>query len=295
MRCLGLYTENKKECERFNWKNKLTFLENLLDRWKERHLTIFTKVVVVKSLTISQLVLNFSLLNVPNDIIKRINRLIYNFIWKSKDRIKQNVLFGNQEKGGINMVDVESKIKALKAASVSRISDSSNSKMSAIFRIYLKEIGINLQQVLLMNFQHEKEFTEIKRIPTFYRESLLSYNQTKNIPVISNMTSSVFMSQIICGNRLFTENVKCLYIKSWVNSNILYVKDLFDESEVFLNENVIVQRLVRTDNWMIEYLIVKKCILPLCHQFDASVCQYINNHKINQNNRIKISSIALMI
>ncbi len=92
---------------------------------------------------------------------------------------------------------------------VSRISDSSNSKMSAIFRIYLKEIGINLQQVLLMNFQHEKEFTEIKCIPTFYRESLLSYNQTKTIPVISNMASSVFMSQIIWGNKLFTETVKC--------------------------------------------------------------------------------------
>ncbi len=111
------------------------------------------------------------------------------------------------------MVDVESKIKALKAAWVSRISDSSNSRMSAIFRIYLREIGINLQQVLLMNFQHEKEFTEIKSIPTFYRECLLSYNQIKTIPVISNTTSSVFMIQIIWGNRLFTENVKAYISK----------------------------------------------------------------------------------
>ncbi len=53
---------------------------------------------MVKSLAISQLVLNFSLLNIPNDIIKHINRLIYNFIWKSKHRIKRNVLIGNQEK-----------------------------------------------------------------------------------------------------------------------------------------------------------------------------------------------------
>ncbi len=156
VRCLGIYMgRNKKECERLNWENKLTFFENLLDRWKERHLIIFGKVVVVKLLAISQHVLNFSLLNVPKDIIKRINRLIYNFIWKSKVRIKRNVLIDNQEKEGINMVDVESKIKALKAAWVSRISDSSNSKMNAKFRIYLKEIGINLQQVLLMNFQHE--------------------------------------------------------------------------------------------------------------------------------------------
>ncbi len=93
------------------------------------------------------------------------------------------------------------------------------------------------------------------------------------------------MSHIIWGNRLFTENVKCLYIKSWFNSNILYVKDLFGENVVFLNENIIIQRLVRTDNLMIEDLIVKKCILPLCHQFDTSVWQYINTCKINQNNR----------
>ncbi len=65
----------------------------------------------------------------------------------------------------INMVDVESKLNALKTACVSRLSDSSISKMIAICRIYLKEIGINLQQVILMNFQHEKEFTEIKSIP----------------------------------------------------------------------------------------------------------------------------------
>ncbi len=51
-----------------------------------------------------------------------------------------------------------------------------------------------------------------------------------------------------------------------------------------VNEYIIVQRLVRTDKWMIEYLIVKKYSLPLCHQFDTSVCQYIKTHKINQNN-----------
>ncbi len=42
---------------------------------------------------------------------------------------------------------------------------------------------------------------------------------------------------------------------------------------------------MRTYNWMMEYLIVKICILPLCHQFDTSVSQYINTHKINHNNR----------
>ena len=57
----------------------------------------------------------------PDDFVKNINKLIYNFIWNSRDRIKRNVLINSIEKGGIGIVDVESKLKALKASWVKRI------------------------------------------------------------------------------------------------------------------------------------------------------------------------------
>ena len=43
----------------------------------------------------------------PDDFVKQINKLIYNFIWNSRDRIKRNVLINSIEKGGIGFVDVE--------------------------------------------------------------------------------------------------------------------------------------------------------------------------------------------
>ncbi len=88
-----------------------------------------------------------------------------------------------------------------------------------------------------------------------------------------------------------------IYQKSGVNSNILYFKDLFDENGVFLNENIIVQRLVRTDNWMIEYLIVKNVF----YHYATNLTQvFLNISTFTKSIKIidffiKISSIALMI
>lgn len=39
----------------------------------------------------------------------------FNFIWNKSERIKRNTLIGNVRNGGLGIIDVESKLKALKA------------------------------------------------------------------------------------------------------------------------------------------------------------------------------------
>ena len=47
----------------------------------------------------------------PNDtLIKDVNRLIYKFLWNSRDRIKRNTLIGPVKSGGINVVDIVTKL-----------------------------------------------------------------------------------------------------------------------------------------------------------------------------------------
>ena len=122
IKCLGIYIGGCKiKREDLNWKKKLDKFDNLLERWKERKLTIFGKVVILKSLAISQLVSHFILIPVPSDIMKRINKSMYNFLWNSKDRIRRNVLINTQDNGGITMVDIECKINGLKATWISKI------------------------------------------------------------------------------------------------------------------------------------------------------------------------------
>ncbi len=115
IRCLGIYIgHNKGECYKRNWLDKIDKLQQLLDRWRTRSLTLFGKIIIIKALCISQLV--FSAINTqckPDDI-DRIGKLLYSFLWDSdktkqkgllekrpNDRIKRSVILNDKKEGGL--------------------------------------------------------------------------------------------------------------------------------------------------------------------------------------------------
>ena len=284
IKCLGIYIGgDKKERKDLNWCKKLEFFDQTLEGWKERYLTIFGKTIVLKSLAISQLIFNFSLLNVDDDITKHVNRSMYNFIWNAKDRIKRNVLIGPYDKGGIKMIDLDCKIKSLKAAWVTRIQTNKNAKWLKFCHHFLKEIGLNIDILFLMNFRDIKEFPEFAEMPPFYCNIFTAFNEMKNVKQINVMNDDEFLSQIIWGNRLFLINNKCILFKTWIDSGIIFVKDVFTSDGVFVNETEILDRLLSSRNWISEYYIARKCITRVSKAFDCSKCIYINVNNIYSN------------
>lgn len=125
IKSLGIYLgHDKDECYNKNWTSKLEKLSRILSVWKKRNLTIFGKCTIINTLAISKLVYNaFILRNPKPEYFKNVSKMIFNFIWKKRDRIKRNTLIGKIEKGGINIVDIESKFLAAKASWIKRITN----------------------------------------------------------------------------------------------------------------------------------------------------------------------------
>lgn len=89
---------------------------------KKRNLTIFGKCTIINTLAISKILYNANILQNPDvEFFKNVSKLIYNFLWKKRDRIKRNTLIGKIEQGGIEIIDVESKFYAAKASWLERI------------------------------------------------------------------------------------------------------------------------------------------------------------------------------
>lgn len=87
----------------------------------KRKLTLFGKKEIINTFIISKLQYNATILpSPPLKIIQQINKLIFNFLWSKKDRIKRKTLIGKENKGGINIIDIESKLKASKASWIPR-------------------------------------------------------------------------------------------------------------------------------------------------------------------------------
>jgi len=78
---------------RMNWETKLQKIQRMVDNWKKRNLTLFGRVLIVKTLLISQVINLITYCSVPQPIIKRLDKILYNFLWNSKiDKIKREIV-----------------------------------------------------------------------------------------------------------------------------------------------------------------------------------------------------------
>ena len=127
---------------------------------------------------------------------KYICTLIYNFIWKKRDRIKRHTLIGSIEQGGIGINYVESKFKAAKASWISGISN----KGSMIHRFItqlLKKYEITVSDVLKTSYFHEKKkvFFEKLKIPKFYIEVIDAFIKCEKVKNLKDYSTDDFFTR----------------------------------------------------------------------------------------------------
>ena len=123
IKVLGVFfSYDEKLSEKANFESKIKSLKSRMSIWRCRGLSMYGRIMIVKTLGISEFLYIASLINVPEWVINTVESAIYGFVWKGKkDRIKRTVLINNFRNGGLNMVDIRSKIASLKGNVVKRI------------------------------------------------------------------------------------------------------------------------------------------------------------------------------
>lgn len=99
-------------------------MQNLINIWSQRSLTILGKICVIKSLVFSMILYPVSVIpcTIPNSFIKKLKRMLFVFVWGSKwEKVKRDTLILPIDSGGVNMIDVESQIIALKLTWVRKV------------------------------------------------------------------------------------------------------------------------------------------------------------------------------
>ncbi len=99
LRILGVHISYDEEmCHKLNFEDKITKCKQIIGMWKMRNLTMQGRVQIIKTFIISQFLYTASSIHVPTNYRNEINKLIFNFIWKSKkDRLKRSTLYKNNK------------------------------------------------------------------------------------------------------------------------------------------------------------------------------------------------------
>ena len=260
VRYLGIYIGKDKEaCIDLNWWSKLREAEKTLNSWKRRNLTLFGKITIIKSLIVPKVLYPAHFLPTPEGFIKKLENVMYSFIWNSTDKIERKTLI---EHGGLKMVDIESQIHAIKGAWVQKIIKS-QSDWSIFGHNYIDKFGQNI--LVEFNFKDVKQFPLLKSIPLFYQNILIAFNRAKSLN--KPVTKQMFLEEIIWGNLHFTnlaketKNREVLYFKNWIDAGIIYVHSLkFTEGQI--DVEYIYSKIKDKGNIYSEILYVKEALRP---------------------------------
>lgn len=120
---LGIhFSYNTEDANKLNFEEKISNLEKTLNGWKRRKLTLLGRINIVKTLGLSKLIYNASVLSIPKHFVKEINRISFNFIWEGKPaKVKRSTIIREKKRGGLKMLDFEIMDKALKVAWIERL------------------------------------------------------------------------------------------------------------------------------------------------------------------------------
>jgi len=129
--------------------NRIEKLERQLNIWRQRNLTLEGKILITKTFGLSQIIYAMQSTSVKEEDLKRIDDIIYRFIWNLKSdsyrvagKIRRQMLTSTVENGGLNAPDVFAIDKAIKYKALIN-SFTTTHPVKTIYQKILDKMGFN--------------------------------------------------------------------------------------------------------------------------------------------------------
>ena len=181
-------------------------MQTNLDLWRARDLTLFGRVLIIKSLALSQLVYSVSNLYVPQEITPIIKTKLFKFLWKSEsDKIKRVGLYQDRD---VRMIDVETMIKALRLAWIPRLFAPGRKNWKTIPDYYLGRYG-GLNFLLRCNYCAKY----IDSLSSYYKHILKFFSELKTL-----YNYDRGQDMILFNNKDILVGEKPIFIGEWFNN-----------------------------------------------------------------------------
>ena len=154
-----------------NFEAIIKSIKKTLGMWKWWGLTLIGKIQIVKSFAIPKFMSKASLIHVSKDLIQAVNKELYSFIWKGKDKVKRLALINDIENGGLQMLDIESMVLAQRTMCLKKYIEDYVSPWKIFLNRYLKKLGGKF--ILQCHFDCQKLPIFL---PEFYKDCLAAWS-----------------------------------------------------------------------------------------------------------------------
>ena len=125
---------DKRLKQKLNLEELINAIKQKLRIWRWRDLTIIGRIQIVKTFIIPIFLYQTSLLCFDKEFLKNSNTIIYDFIWKSKDKVKHSAIISDIEDGGLKAPHLETIIETQKMLSCKKLANDQAASWKTILR-----------------------------------------------------------------------------------------------------------------------------------------------------------------
>ena len=166
------------------WSPIFNKMQKTLNLYKNRSLSMYGKAVIVNSMILSKLWYVVSVVSIPDDFIKKIDKLVFAFYWNcNAEFLARQTLYLPKLKGGINAINIRLKIASIHLSQICKIIFDDKSPAWVSFgHIWL---GLRLIRFDMYTFSNAIPHRN-EDLPSFYRSlSATLLSVFKDYPLLS--------------------------------------------------------------------------------------------------------------
>ena len=177
-----------------NLDNAISKTKKKMLAFQGRFITMRGKAVIIKTLFINIFVYIATVLPIPNSYCKKIQSMFFQFLWSGKPQyLKQQVLYAPFNKGGLNMVHVESKFESLKAMQIIKFINHEDSKWTYFAQYYVgRQLRVYDPSFAFATNPHAEYPSQ------YYTAALSAFNSLNIRPdLVKNQTTKILYTHLI--------------------------------------------------------------------------------------------------
>ena len=236
VKILGIhFTYDYRIKQKMNFEELINSIKDKLRIWRWRDLTIIGRIQIVKTFIIPIFLYRASMICLDKNFVNEPNKIIFDFIWKGKAKIKRLALISDIEDGGLKAPHLDSIIKTQRILCCQRLANEQPSSWKTILLHYLKPVGGRF--ILCCDFDVK---TLPIKLPTFYEESLKYFAECSaaNQGSAQNPTNVDLSKIVLWNNKAICVDGKSVYNKRLADIGILRIEDLISEDNKFITNKL---------------------------------------------------------
>ena len=232
VKVLGLWMcHDKKRMHDLNVSGKMAKMKKMLKSWHTRGLTIKGRIMVIKTLVLSQITYQFTNLIIPKKTLQQVDKMCFDFIWGGhrKAKIARRVLIQDYADGGLKAPDIYAMYHTWKHSWLIRLLRMQNCKWKNLVIKECEKLG-GLDYLVQCNFQANSLSVPIN---AFVHEMLKSYERIHGIEITEKSNPNTILNQTINNNRYLKIQQKCFFWRNIADGNIDRIGDWVHSAGIF--------------------------------------------------------------